>query len=89
MEYTYGGKLIENVVQAVARDILAVSMQRLDAAGFEIVAHVHDEVICEVPALEADEKLELMCKIMGTQIDWAPGLPLKADGFTCDFYQKD
>ena len=88
-EHTYGGKLIENVVQAIARDVLAVSMQRLDAAGFEIVAHVHDEVICEVPAAEADEKLELMCKIMGTQIDWAPGLPLKADGFTCDFYQKD
>ena len=89
MEHTYGGKLIENVVQAIARDILAVSMQRLDAAGFEIVAHIHDEVVCEVPAEEADGKLELMCKIMGTQTDWAPELPLKADGFTCDFYQKD
>ena len=88
-EITYGGKLIENVVQAIARDLLADSMQRLDAAGFDIVAHIHDEIICEVDESEGKEKLEEMCKIMGAKTDWAPELPLKADGYLCNFYQKD
>ena len=81
--------MIENVVQAIARDLLADSMQRLDAAGFNIVAHIHDEVICEVDESEGEEKLEEMCKIMGAAPDWAPGLPLKADGYLCNFYKKD
>lgn len=83
---TYGGKLVENCVQAIARDCLAVSLVRLEQAGFETVLHVHDEA-----GIEADnpEDLELALEIMGQPIPWAPGLPLKADGFVTKFYQKD
>lgn len=86
---TYGGKLVENIVQAIARDLLAESMIALDNAGYKIVMHVHDELICEVPETDAAKHLENMEKIMGTPIDWAPGLPLKADGYTTKFYKKD
>lgn len=84
---TYGGKLVENIVQAVARDCLAESMQRLDAKNYRIVMHVHDEVIIDEPS-EFDS-LEEICEIMGQPIGWAPELPLRADGFECDFYRKD
>ncbi|MBY0054108.1 DNA polymerase [Brevibacillus agri] len=82
---TYGGKLTENVVQAIARDCLAVSLMRMDSAGYEIVLHVHDEVGAEGDA----EQLDPMLQIMSQPIPWAPGLPLKADGFVTEYYQKD
>lgn len=84
---TYGPKIVENIVQAASRDLLAEAMLRLDKAGFDIVAHVHDEVICEVPVGESS--VEEVCKIMSVNPKWAKGLPLDADGFECDFYQKD
>lgn len=84
---TYYGKLTENVVQATARDCLAQAMLKLDAAGYEIVFHVHDEVIIEIDQ-RADE-LENVCRIMGEPIPWAPGLPLRADGYECSYYKKD
>lgn len=83
---TYGGKLTENVVQAIARDCLAVTLERLDVVGYQTVLHVHDEA-----GIEADspEQLEHVLSIMSQPIGWAPGLPLKGDGFTTSFYQKD
>lgn len=86
---TYGGKLTENIVQAIARDCLMLTLERLEAKGFRPVMHVHDEVICEVSAEEAESRLEQMIEIMRTPIPWAPGLVLDADGFTEDFYKKD
>lgn len=83
---TYGGKLVENIVQATARDCLAVAMQRLDALGLPITMHVHDEVIIDAPP---DTSLETVCAVMGEPIPWAPGLLLKADGFVSDFYMKN
>jgi len=84
---TYGGKLVENVVQAISRDCLAESIIRLNQAGYQIVMHIHDEVVLDVPKEQAD--LEHVCDIMGQPIPWAPGLLLKADGFVTDFYMKD
>ncbi|MCM3041691.1 DNA polymerase [Paenibacillus motobuensis] len=83
---TYGGKLVENVVQAIARDCLAVSLIKAEQAGFETVLHVHDEI-----GIESDrpEDLEKVLDLMAQPIDWAPGLPLKAAGFTTEFYMKD
>lgn len=86
---SYGGKFVENIVQAIARDLLAYSMQQLDAAGFEIAMHVHDEAVAEVDKTKGEEKLEEMCDIMGQEVPWALGLPLKADGYITDFYKKD
>lgn len=86
---TYGGKLAENIVQATARDLLGHSMLKIDEAGYPIVMHVHDEVVCEVPKDEADAIFKGLIQIMGTQVYWAPGLPLKADGYITDFYKKD
>lgn len=85
---TYGGKLVENIIQAIARDCLAESMLRLDRAGYPIVMHVHDEVILEVPTEQTDA-LEKACAVMGESLPWAPGLQLRADGFVCSYYQKD
>lgn len=82
---TYGGKLTENVVQAISRDCLAVAIARLHAQGYEIVMHVHDEIVAEVKGNRLDEMLD----IMGDPISWAPGLPLSAAGFISDFYMKD
>ena len=84
---TYGPKIVENIVQAASRDLLAEAMLRLDKAGFAIVAHVHDEVICEVPMGESS--IEEICSIMSESPKWSEGLPLDADGYECDFYQKD
>lgn len=84
--HTYGGKLAENVVQAIARDCLAESMIRLAERGYEAqVMHVHDEIIFETEP-NSIEKIEA---IMGEPIEWAPGLPLSADGFETTFYKKD
>lgn len=85
---TYGGKLVENTVQAIARDCLALTMQRLAAADFRPVFHVHDEVISEVPA-GWQGALDEACRIMAIPIPWAPGLLLRAAGFESDFYKKD
>lgn len=84
---TYGGKLTENCVQAIARDCLAENIRRLEAAGYHVVFHVHDEVVLDVPEKDAD--LNKVTEIMGQPIPWAPGLPLKADGFKAMFYKKD
>ncbi|MNM68467.1 DNA polymerase I, thermostable [compost metagenome] len=84
---TWGGTLVENLVQAIARDCLAENLMRLDAAGFAIPLHVHDEVILDVP--DSVSSVEEVTGIMGREISWAPGLPLKAAGFECEFYQKD
>lgn len=85
--YTWGGKLVENLVQGIARDCLAVSMLRLAKAGYKIVMHVHDEVILEEPY--GSGSLENACAIMGQAIDWAPGLLLRADGYETEYYKKD
>lgn len=84
---TYGGKLVENITQAVARDCLAVCIDRLESAGYPVVFHVHDEVVLDVPKEKAD--LDKVCRMMGEPIVWAPGLPLKADGWVGEFYTKD
>ncbi|MDQ0154177.1 DNA polymerase [Robertmurraya andreesenii] len=84
---TYGGKLTENIIQAIARDCLAVAMLRLAEAGYRIKFHVHDEVVLEVPnGTRAMEEVE---ELMGQPIDWAPGLPLSADSFETEYYKKD
>jgi DNA polymerase len=84
---TYGGKLVENIVQAVARDCLAHAMLAVDRKGYQIVMHVHDEIVLEVP--QEDDSLAKVCALMGEPIPWAPGLPLRADGYECEYYQKD
>jgi len=84
---TYGPKLVENIVQATARDLLALSMLRLRNAGFEIVMHIHDEAVLEVPV--GKSSVQEVCDIMGIAPDWAAGLPLRADGYECNFYKKD
>ncbi|EGQ3430973.1 DNA polymerase [Staphylococcus pseudintermedius] len=84
---TYGGKLVENIVQATARDLLAISMYRIEKAGYTIVGHVHDEVIVEVPI--GSESLKEIEGIMSRPVKWAEGLNLNSDGFTSPFYMKD
>ena len=84
---TYGGKLTENVVQAIARDCLAAALENLEAAGYKTVMHIHDEVILDTPSERAD--LEKVCGLMCKMPPWADGLLLKADGFVGDYYKKD
>ena len=83
---SYGPKFVENIVQATARDILAEAMLRLGWAGYNIVMHVHDEVVIDAPETAP---LEEICSIMGQPPAWAKGLLLRADGYVCDFYRKD
>lgn len=84
---TYGGKLTENIIQAMARDCLATALLRLDDASYHIAFHVHDEVVLEVPeGVGSKEEVE---EIMGQPIEWAPGLPLGADSFETYYYKKD
>ena len=85
---TYGGKLVENIVQATARDCLAVAMTRVSAKGYNIVMHVHDEMIVDVPN-EDTKAPEIINGIMAQPIDWAEGLPLKGDTYETPFYKKD
>lgn len=85
---TYGGKLVENIIQAIARDILADSMKRLNNKGYKCIAHIHDEVIVEIFNFESERTLIDMCDIMGQPIPWTENLPLGADGFTTTFYKK-
>lgn len=84
---TYGPKLVENIVQATARDCLAEAIGRLEAKGYPVVFHVHDEVICEIPI--GTSSTNEINEIMGAPISWAPGLPLKADAYECEYYKKD
>ena len=86
---TYGGKLTENITQAVARDCLAAAITRLADVGYRIVMHVHDEVVIEIPEEGADETLEKVNAIMSEPLPWAPGLHLTAAGFTSKYYMKD
>ena len=84
---TYSGKLVENLVQAIARDCLAEALIRVDAAGYRIASHVHDEIVCDVHIGQGS--LEELNEIMGQPISWAPGLPVPADGFSGFYYKKD
>lgn len=86
---TYGGKLTENIVQAISRDLLGNSMLNLEANDYHPVCHIHDEVLCEVPEENAQAYYEEMASIMGTPPEWASDLPLRADGYTTPFYLKD
>lgn len=87
---TYGGKLVENVVQAIARDCLAQTIEHLEAAGLPVVFHIHDEVVIDTPAFGTDdEMLDRVVKIMSTPIPWVEGLPLGADGWVGKFFKKD
>ncbi len=83
---TYGAKIVENLVQAIARDLLTDAMRRVAKKGYEIVMTVHDEMVVEAPI---DANLDDLCSIMGETPSWADGLPLRADGYECDFYKKD
>ena len=80
---SYGPKITENVTQAICRDLLAYAMQNLQE--YRIVAHIHDEVVLEVPM---DTSLDTVCEIMGRTPPWLPGIELRADGFEAQFYQK-
>jgi DNA polymerase len=84
---TYGPKLVENIVQAAARDILAEAMLALDQLGYELVMHVHDEVVIEAPM--GSGSLEEVCEVMGRPPIWAKDLPLRAEGYECDYYKKE
>lgn len=83
---TYGGKLTENIVQAIARDCLTETLLRVKQKGWQVVFHVHDEIILDAPKSVSLEDVE---KVMGEPIPWAPGLILKAAGFVSDYYMKD
>ncbi|MCI6173558.1 MAG: DNA polymerase [Clostridiales bacterium] len=86
VESTYGGKLTENIVQAIARDCLAVVLARIHAEGWDYVFHVHDEVIVDAkPGVTVDD----LCRLMAEPIPWAPGLILKGAGFESSYYMKD
>jgi DNA polymerase len=84
---TYGPKLVENIVQATARDCLADALLRLDKAGYKIVMHVHDEAVLEMP--DGEGSVEEACEVMAQPLKWAPDLPLPADGFETGYYMKD
>ncbi len=83
---TYGGKMTENIVQAIARDCLAVTLNRIAARGLQTVFHVHDEVIIDAPM---ETTVESVCDLMAEPIPWAPGLILKGAGFESSYYMKD
>ena len=86
---TYGAKLVENIVQAIARDCLRDTMLRVEPFWPEIVMHIHDEVVIEVPKEQAQIALDHVTSIMGEAISWAPGLLLRGDGYLTDYYRKD
>lgn len=87
---TYGGKLVENIVQAIARDCLAIAIENLEAQGLHVVFHIHDEVVIDTPAwADEDTMLETVTKIMTKSIPWAQMLPLNADGWVDKYFKKD
>ena len=83
---TYGAKLVENIVQATSRDLLAEAMRRLEATGNTVVMHIHDEAVIDAPF---NRSLDTMVQLMTKVPDWANGLILNAAGFVSDFYKKD
>ena len=85
---TYGGKLTENIVQAVARDLLVTGMKNVAEAGHQIVMHVHDEIVIDEP-LDSGFTVKDACQLMSRLPGWAKGLPLTADGYECSYYRKD
>jgi DNA polymerase len=85
---TYSGKLAENITQAVARDCLAIAMKKVEAAGYPIVAHIHDELVLEVPDTP-EYNLATAIDLMTQNVGWNKGLPLNAAGFESYFYMKD
>jgi len=86
---TYGGKLVENIVQAISRDLLSECMLRLNNEGANIVMHIHDEVVCEFNEDYAEARLKFTEEMMGEAPHWAAGLPLNADGYITNFYKKE
>lgn len=86
VQETYGGKLVENIVQAISRDCLAVTLKRLEAEGLQTVMHIHDEAVIDA---DLNVDLDKVCELMGQPIEWAPGLLLKAAGFESSYYMKD
>lgn len=86
---TYSGKIAENCTQAVARDLLAESIERLEANGFEILFHIHDEVVIDYGGGDADEALEKVYALMSEVPKWAKGLPMAADGWVGAYFKKD
>lgn len=87
---TYGGKLVENIVQAIARDCLAIAIENLEAQGLHVVFHIHDEVVIDTPAwADNDTMLDTVTKIMTKPIPWAQALPLNADGWVDKFFKKN
>ena len=84
---TYGGKLVENIVQATARDLLVHAMGLVAGAGHRIVMHVHEEIVIDEP-LNSGFTITDACRLMATPPAWADGLPLDADGYECDYYRK-
>ena len=95
---TYGGKLFENIIQAIARDLLAIAMLKLDKAGYDLVFHVHDEVIVEIPdqgtyhnnyAFEDIKNIMAQQEPWAERVDWCKTLPLDAAGFIGNYYKKE
>lgn len=86
VESTYGGKMTENIVQAIARDCLAVTLERIEQKGFQVVFHVHDEVVIDAPQ---ETTVDEVCALMAEPIPWAQGLILKGAGFEGNYYMKD
>ena len=86
LQETYGGKIVENIVQATARDCLAVTLHRVIEAGYKPVMHIHDEIVIDATP---EEELDDVNRIFSRPIEWAPGLPLKGDGFISKYYKKD
>jgi len=84
---TYGGKLVENIIQAIARDCLAEALLKTDSENYPIALHVHDEIVCDVPTEGLD--LSALNAIMGAPIAWSKGLPLTADSYESTYYKKD
>ena len=84
----YGGRLAENLVQATARDVFADALLRIESAGFQILFHCHDEVVCEVPVASAPAAAAEIARLMTTTPDWMPGIPLEAETQVSDRYCK-
>lgn len=87
-EETFGGRITENCIQSIARDCLAETIRNVSAMGYEIVMHVHDEIIVDAPVSDTDAYQNIL-ETMKAPIPWAPGLPLNADGYVCNYYRKD
>ncbi len=85
---TYGGKLTENLVSAICRDLLAAALVRCEREGLPVVLHVHDEIVVEVPLSQADDALRRLLTIMSTPPNWATGFPIEVEGFWAHRYFK-